>query len=439
MAPKGTYDVRALPPDTHGDGSANPCALFQRAFIALSEIIADACDECLSVHTPPYATVLEADRRFQAWEAKLPAYLRWRTPSASVFDDPSQERPPAICEKDLQYQRHTLAAWYLNGLMNIHRPYLMHSPPILPPPGTAAGPRTRIMLNPSRKRCIEAALELTRVLCNFHDEAAAWTEPGGLNPGMAAYFVFDGAVALAGALSQTPPHPQSQECLGLMNKATRVLQELADSSQSIDGEGEMAKRGITVLMALRRAGGWDMNDAEKGELVLLQDILEAQQQQEQAPQNGTPGNQSNNPLASASVGMDIFHDISLLNHPVSNSATYGPQSTATDTLSTSAFIPYLSSPQFSRASPYSGPMSTSGQDNTPFSNLFSDMNIPFTASLGVSTSRLTQSMLMPFDVLQGVQPDSQGIGEFDLDWAKLAGMQSWYNNGAVPIDGSAGP
>lgn len=41
MAPKGTYDVLALPAENNADGSPNPCASYHKALIALSDIIDD--------------------------------------------------------------------------------------------------------------------------------------------------------------------------------------------------------------------------------------------------------------------------------------------------------------------------------------------------------------------------------------------------------------
>ena len=45
MAPKGTYDVRALPDDNSSDGSPNICASYHKALIVLSDIIADTMDK----------------------------------------------------------------------------------------------------------------------------------------------------------------------------------------------------------------------------------------------------------------------------------------------------------------------------------------------------------------------------------------------------------
>lgn len=123
---------------------------------------------------------------------------------------------------------------------------------------------------------------------------------------MFEYFLFDGAVALAGALSQVPPHPQASECLDLMDGAMRALEDIADASShstnstadlvngiisgregggeedgAEDGEGETARRGIRVLVALRKAGGWGMGEKEKGELVSMREVREQQREQYQ--------------------------------------------------------------------------------------------------------------------------------------------------------------
>lgn len=410
------------------------------------------------------------DRKFQDWEAKLPPYLRWRKhPSSSTSspqqhsffaDSPGGKRddiPPEIAsnlsERALGYQRHTLAAWYLGGLMNVHRPYLMHCPPILPPPGSAAGPHTRLMLNPSRERCIELALELTRILCDFHDEfklAAAWPDTVPLNAGTFGYFVFDGAVALAGALSQVPPHPQSAECLQLITRATGVLEEFAEQAQGAgarDGEGETAKRAIIILKALRKAGGWDRKDEEKGELVLLQDMLRQARQEQRQKQTV---NETTLPASTP----DFFR---MDNSSYTVDPLMMPPMTTTPapaSSSAASFIPFLNSPYVSTLPSSFAPSGTNGTPNNTlgggytagvpnsFSNTFGGGW--YGSATAGGASRQVQSMLMPIDLLQDVPLQPNGnvhanamsdMVEMSLDWARVAGMESWYSGASA--DGGA--
>lgn len=398
------------------------------------------CLQCLGVHAPPYATVLDIDRRFEAWELQLPEQLRWRKPlSAHGSPDAAGGTPLDTSSAAYRiglYQRKTLAGWYLCSLMNIHRPYLMRAPPILPPPGSAPGPRTKLMLNPSRERCIEIALELTREMCDFHDELAPTREPGVLNAETFSYFLFDGAVALAGALSQVPPHPQAQECLRLIDRAMRVLGEHAEQAQgALDGEGEMAKRAMIVLKALRKAGGWDRKDDEKGELVLLQDVLMQVQQQQPQPQAQAP------PPPSADTNADFYSTLGGQTPAAQYNNGYSmfvsPQTANPTNAPAASFIPYLNSsyPSVSNPSPFvNTPAATLGPVR-PFPSMpasfMPDIDMSFGGlrpSADAGTMRPVQSMVMPFDVLQGVQPDSQQqMEDLDLDWARLAGMESWYS------------
>jgi hypothetical protein len=376
------------------------------------------------------------DRRFQDWETQLPAQLRWRRSSApaspTLGGDPLKftSETAATPEKHLFIQRHMLAGWYLCALMNLHRPYLMHAPPILPPPGSTAGPRNKIMLNPSRERCIEVALELARVMCAFHEELMTWREPG-RPAGVVSYFLFDGAVALAGALSQSPPHPQASECLALMDKAMAALAELVQQAEgSSSGEGENAKRALVILRALRKAGGWDRKDEEKGELVLLQDML-LQARRAPLPQPQPP----QQPQASSSSSMYPSDNGDFYPPTVPNSSTGSPHASFSGSAlgggpsagtAPSPFIPYLNTAYppysgFSRATP--GPLQ-------PFPNMppdFGDVDMTFAGVRApMDMLRPSQSIVSPFDVLQGVQPE-QTMEDLDLDWARLAGMESWYS------------
>ncbi|KAI0776760.1 hypothetical protein BD413DRAFT_610348 [Trametes elegans] len=254
MATEGTFDVKLVPTETHGDGSRNPYATFEQNFIGLCELIGEMVYKCMGMQFPAYATVLELDRKFKFWLCRLHPSLDWRQPHET-------SNPATLEERTTAYQRHICAAYYLGTLMNLHRPYLMHAPPILPPPKPLSATMTVIM-NPSRERCIELAMELLRVMCDAQEEAAAWAPDPELPARMFhyAYFTFDGAVALVGAFSQEPPHPKAAECLALVDRAMRMLSWCADVARAggaPDGEGETASRAITILTALRKAGRWD--------------------------------------------------------------------------------------------------------------------------------------------------------------------------------------
>lgn len=370
--------------------------------------------------------------------------LHWHRSSPLASPRPDQDLPTdhfdpiAVSSRGLAYQRHVLAAWYYAGLMNLHRPYVMHSPPILPPPGSAAG--TRHMLNPSRDRCIEVAITMTRVLCSFHDKMEELPERCRIDAGAFTYFTFDGAVACAGALSQIPPHPKKDECMALMNRAISALQRRADSTENaFDGSGEVAKRGIVVLKALKKAAGWEMNDDEKGELVLLQDMLKKQrahgshevetaEQRSTAPQPtdvySSPGDSSWNtqPKIPDSIGLSTPPYVT----EPRNMLPSGPPT----------FIPYLSSSSADLSSTPIYPTQSSGATSQSFvpptSNSFSELpyGLPNSTWFGVGTSLRppAQSMVLPFEVLQGVQSTTQEPSELDLNWIKLAGMESWFTN-----------
>ncbi|GJE92953.1 Zn(II)2Cys6 transcription factor [Phanerochaete sordida] len=420
MAPRGSYDVMATPNDLHTDGTSNKCAAYHRVFIVLTDLVYEASEKCMGTRPPPYATVLDLDRRFREWENALPEPLRWKksgTPGVVL---------PTPCDRALRYQSTTLAGWYMCALMGIHRPYLMHAPPVLAPPGSgAAGTQSKMLLNPSRERCIEIALELTKIMCDFHDDLAPWRAPGRLNAETFSYMLFDGAVALAGALSQVPPHPRAAECLTLLDRAMGALERHAEQAQgSRDGEGEMANRAMVVLRALRRAGGWDRKDEEKGELVSFQDLL--MQARRQQPQSVQP------PLSDSST--DFF--------PSLGAQMGGAQQYTTGTSMFEApapdapggsFMPFFNSsyPPVSSPSMFTNSQPANQGQARSFAamGLSSDFEMSFTnARPAMDQMRPIQSMLMPFNVLQGVQPDSQQhMEDLDLDWARLAGMESWYS------------
>ncbi|KAM5537388.1 hypothetical protein V8D89_008907 [Ganoderma adspersum] len=219
MASQSTFDVKLIPGAAHGDCSENSRVHFQQSMITLVQVVEEVVTNGLAIHPISYATILETDKKLK---------------------------------------RSISAAYFLCALMNLHRPYLMHAPPILPPPGH------RAVQNPSRERCIDAAMELVRVLCDAHEEAARWGARG--EPAVSAvlfhyaYCAFDGTVALVGALSQDPPHPKAGECLGLIYRATRMLEEIRlahEQDTGRRGEANMAARALTILAALRKAGRWD--------------------------------------------------------------------------------------------------------------------------------------------------------------------------------------
>ena len=390
------------------------------------------------------------DQRFQEWEAKLPDQLRWRRTSAAPSPPGTVNNAPpdslnyasTVADRNTAYQRHILAGWHLSGVMNLHRPYLMHPPPVLPPPGAAPGPRTKQLLNPSRQRCIDAALDITRVMCSFHRELTPWREPGRLNSCLFPYFLFDGAVALAGALSQTPPHPRSQEYLEMMDKAMYVLGEDAKQAEgALDGEGEMAKRAMLILNTLRKAGSWDKRQEEKGELVFLRDMLvQEQRQKAQAPHLV---NQRAFPASSA----DFYSHVG----PIPNAQyptpgpMFDPQPTA-NPASSASYIPYLgsqgyhptaSSSTFTDAVGHGLPSDNSMRSFAPLPSNLGDVDMSLsTFGMPPTAMRSSQSMVMPLDVLQGVQPGSDGMYDHVLGWMKFAGMESWYNGN--PPNGGPG-
>ncbi|EKM52703.1 uncharacterized protein PHACADRAFT_261296 [Phanerochaete carnosa HHB-10118-sp] len=456
MTPPGSYDVKAVPSDLHADGTPNSCAAYHRVFIPLTDLIFEATDKCLGIRAPPYATVLDLDRRFCEWERRLPEQLRWPKSSAPGTPDLAKNASSDLSTpagRARRYQTTTLAGWYLCGLMGIHRPYLMRAPPILPPPGSAPGAaRTRLLLNPSRERCIELALELTRTMCDFHDALAPWRAPGRLNAETFSYFLFDGAVALAGALSQAPPHPRAGECRTLIDRAMTVLARHAEQAQgALDGEGEMARRAMVVLRALRKAGGWDRRDEDKGELVLLQDLLvqaqrdqpqphvplQQQQQQQQPPPTDNSSSSSSSAAVAdfyAALGAQMGSPPSPPSQQQQYAAGNGMFGGAPQAASAVSFIPYLNStyPPVSNPSMFTTAPPAAPGPLRPFpsasAGLASDFEMSFGPSADVDMMQPLQSTLMPFNVLQGVQPDSQQHMEnLDLDWARLAGMESWYS------------
>ncbi|THH30295.1 hypothetical protein EUX98_g3885 [Antrodiella citrinella] len=390
MSQRGTFETATLPAAQHGDGSPNLHVLYRKHMCKLSELISDATTKCLQWDTPTLQTISELHEQYQRWEGQLPARFKWRSASPKPIPD---DDTPATPHRLLSYQRVLLASWWLDTLMGIYRIYLMEKTPAN---GTAEPG------NPAREKCIALAMELTSVLLQFHDESSTWPARERMAPSFYQYFLFDGAVALAGALSQVPPHPHSSECLDLMNKAMRVLESVSRASEdSVDGEGETAKRGITVLKALVRAGGWEMGEREKGALVSLDEV------------------QRRNRFffASSPDVQNQHHQHSRL----SSSPEFFSQSPPSQFYQPGFEDHQLSSGHASPLVPPSPPMSTSyGPTSTSFGGYGSSL----------------PSMVMPYDILQGVQPtataqspsQSMNLVNFDIDWARLAGMDHWYSS-----------
>lgn len=276
-------------------------------------------------------------------------------------------------------------------------------------------------VNPSRERCIELAIELTSVLCQYHREHLTKPLAEQVFPTMFSYFLFDGAVALAGALSQVPPHSRATECLDLINNAMSCLRNIAETSQDpVDSEGDTASRALKVLAALRRAGGWDLGEEEKGELVSLLDY--------QDRRTSPPGDEVS-PRSSSIDYRTQFSDYE------AEANIFRQYPTA------ASFQPHMGSiPQQSTSSSYW--MNPSVMSNPAYFGESSSSHIPSSlasmsndfASLSSGTMESNfgrpQNPLNPYAILQGVQQSSdQDISDFDMDWARLAGMENWYSGG----------
>ncbi|CAL1698140.1 unnamed protein product [Somion occarium] len=410
MTIRGTFETMPWPPNTFGDGSPNRIVLFQRNFILLTDLMCEASITCLGLSDPIYSTVVEMDRKFQEWESQLPSILSWRNrastpnpqPSGGPFDSsPDEADPMTYCPRFIESQRVVLAAWYLDTLMGIHRPYLMHPPPR--EPRSRPGSPLWYEINPSRERCIELAIELTSVLCQYHTKIAGQPLTERVLPIMLPYFIFDGAVALAGALSQVPPHPRASECLELMDNAMVALHEIADATKgAVDGEGETANRALKVLAALRRAGGWGLDEREKGELVSMMDFQE---------QNDTIVGVRIPPttLSSHSSGFHVRGSES------ETEANFFRHHT------TSAPFPT----QLGSVPPHAA--SSTFWMNSIISNAPN--------SFGGTSSDISSSLASDFQQFSntGGEPSLQsqipGLVDFDMDWVRLAGMENWYSGG----------
>ncbi|KAI8990423.1 hypothetical protein BD414DRAFT_521660 [Trametes punicea] len=405
MATEGSFDVKMVPEDVHGDGSPNAAATFHQHFIGLCEIIGEMIEKCLGVQMPAYATILEIDRRFKFWLCRLHPSLDWRRSH-------EMSNPVAPHERALAYQRHMCAGYYLCATMILHRPYLMHAPPILPPPKPLSASMTVIM-NPSRERCIELAMELVRVMCDAQEEAAAF-EPDPYLPAMLfhyAYFVFDGAIALVGVFSQKPLHPKAQECLALIDRAMRMLHWCADTMREVgvsDGEGETASRAIAVLDALRKAGRWDER-IRKGEVRKEAEGSRVSQssQQDQAAE----ATQQDSMFAYAHAADESFAD----------AARYGMASYSAMENTSIPFLNDAPTPVQSSASSGSGSLPMAFGDGREFSASFT---LGMSGFEGGGSARVSSSQgtVLPFGLLQGGE-------DYDVDWSAFAEIQGWSASG----------
>ncbi|PCH43093.1 hypothetical protein WOLCODRAFT_103068 [Wolfiporia cocos MD-104 SS10] len=370
MAAKGTYDVTLLPGPRHADGTPNPYVEFQQAFVKLCEVIGDGVERCLGIQAPSYATILDVDNQYKRWLSQLPAHLHWQ-------GAPLLTESTTLEQRNLNYQRQSLAAYYLGSLMNIHRPYQM-----IPRPMSSVHDYSRAMAmhRESRDRCIYLSAELVQVLCNAHEDTPEWAASPPATLFHYAYFVFDGAVSLVGALAQTPPHPRQEECLELIDCALKMLRACVAAAQGTsDGEGEIARRAIAVLEALRAAGGWDQRrrgNTDDGSCAYQPVAEEMQRIAESNTRTVIPDDETHH----GSCGLP--YDSGLQQHML-------------DTLPSSSLVV--------QAYPTSDVWAT-------------DVN---STDLGQVAVRFTgQNTITPFEMLQV-------SGDPNVDWARLVGMDDW--------------
>ncbi|KAL1938920.1 hypothetical protein VTO73DRAFT_11073 [Trametes versicolor] len=425
MATEGSFDVKLLPADVHGDGSPNPNVIFQEHFIGLGEIVGEMVTRCMGITFPAYATALEMDRKFKFWLCRLHTSLDWREPHPT-------SNPVTLEERSRAYQRHLCAGYYLAAQMNLHRPYLMHAPPILPPPKPLSATMTVIM-NPSRERCIELAMELVRVMCDAQEEAAQW-EPDRELPALLfhyAYFTFDGVIAIAGAFSQEPPHPKAEECLALIDRALRMLQWCVSATRDVenrDGEGETAARAITTIGALRKAGQWDERFRKD------RAARAARKANGQNGQNGNGSARNSNSPPESSTERPAQEPVFPQGMPLADPSLFGGLTYSTP--ETTNPIPFLTTgspfPGFSFPGLTTPAQTTSatmpmlfggGGDARDFGSMPSGSSGMDTAvANGALGTASMQTMGMPFDMLHGAE-------SFDVDWSAFAEIQGWPVNG----------
>ncbi len=231
-----------------------------------------------------------------------------------------------------------------------------------------------------------------------------------------------------------------------------------------------------------------MDEEEKGELVVMMDV-QRQQEQQSGPtasvgglnrptpaldpdfygnggnipsfssfgQNGASvgatntggggGGTGGGPLASSYLGPGALPFLNSSSsdqnqnqayHYFGSSSTGGPSadmsssssSSLPSSTSSSPFPPMMTFPDFS-----SIPMSLSSPGIGSGQSFFFPANSS-SGSNNSSNPRNAQSVL-PYEILQGVQSNSNGRSPgFDLDWVKLAGMETWYSGVAAAFDGS---
>lgn len=294
--------------------------------------------------------------------------------------------------------------------MSVHRPYLMHPiPDDMSSNEPSRSTRSRKVRNASRERCIEVAVELVRMHCSVWD-CNNRVSSTLLSSFFYIYFVFDGAVALAGALSQTPPHPRATECLELMDRAVTVLNDCVDSAKRMgasNGEGEIARRAIVVLQALRKAGGWSSSsESQSGIRKQTDSKIEGAPSATISSADQSVIQDASIPQRSYSNAQDLFADFSLA--PVSHHN--GTSS------------PFVATPPSGYQPSQSPPVSALLPDP---SSAFTPPTVPPGSNdlfLGDSTTgnvKLnTQSFMLPFEMLLS------GNG-FDSEWARVAGMENW--------------
>lgn len=356
------------------------------------------------------------DRKYRYWLSKLHPSMDWR-----ISHHPP--RDATLRERSIAYQRHVCAAYYLNALMNLHRPYQMRPPPFLPPP-KGLHPTTSIVMNPSRERCIELAMELVTVLCDAEEEAAQWdTDPP--VPYVLfnyAYSVFDGAVTLVGAMLQEPPHSKAKECLALIDRATRMLEACRDANKDVtEGEGHLASRGVTTLVALRQAGRWDERFG-----------AHAPDRREEAPTSNTyPDDAARASETTQSESVNPFSDSSTI--PIPGNSSFADLASLDSTFAPppgpGSSFPFLNTPDPASLFPIPGPIQVQSLPAMPM--LFGDehefgLDASMTAPIldyGANTnanhsSTSMQTMIMPFDMLQN--SDS-----YDVDWVAVTGTGGW--------------
>ncbi|KAL4253796.1 hypothetical protein ABKN59_002976 [Abortiporus biennis] len=412
MTQPGTFETKTMPAAYHADGSPNAHRIFQTQNIRLSTIICEASTKTLRCWVnPDYSTVCEIDKKFREWEVNLPDKLRWsrgsttNTPSLDNFEPPECSK---LNQKFLPCWRAMLLSWYHDGLMSIHRLFLISPNPT--PSITTGAPKS------SREQCIQAAISLTRLLCNHHDVHQREKVGRRIAPNTFSYFVFDGAVGVMGALSQIPPHPQREECIQLIDRAIQVLQDVAHFMKAVDGERATATRAITILSALKKAAGANMNDNEQGQVMSLAEPVRSE--------------------------------------IVENNDSHRQWSQSASAVQSSHNFPFVSPSFGDHSVPSNSNARTSQHETSPSSGLFATYSIDHTlnsafdmssAMMGPSTFNYvgTKSQpIIPYAVLQDVPIASGSTGaRTDLDasvnWARLAGLENWDSIFQTSFDSSS--